>query len=70
MEAGADIDKAMYNGCTPLHVASQQSHVEVVRALLDGGADATLARNDGWSPLMIAKERNYRGIVALLEAAA
>ena len=37
IEAGADIDKARDDGCTPLYIASQKGHVEVARAADGGG---------------------------------
>ena len=42
----ASIDQAMKNGLTPLCIASQNDHLEVVRKLLKGGAEHTLARVD------------------------
>jgi cytohesin len=38
IEAGADVNKAIYNGVTPLHIAAQRGHHAVVRALLAAGA--------------------------------
>ena len=35
MDAGADIDKAMDDGATPLLIACQNGHLDVVRALMD-----------------------------------
>ena len=69
VEAGADIDMAKDNGATPLLIASQEGHKEVVKTLLDLGADANLAMTEGTTPLQIAKGNNYLEIVALLEAA-
>ena len=56
IEAGADIDKAVDGGYTPLYIASQEGHLEVVKTLLDSGADATLATKDGVTPLKAAKK--------------
>ena len=47
VEQGADIDKARNDGATPLFIASQNGHVDVVSVLLEQGADIDKARNDG-----------------------
>ncbi len=39
VEKGADVSKATNNGYTPLYMASQQGHEEVVRVLVEKGAD-------------------------------
>ena len=44
---GADINKAMNDGTTPLLIASQEGHVEVVRVLVEKGADINKAMNIG-----------------------
>jgi ankyrin repeat protein len=40
IQAGADLKLAMNDGTTPLHVAYQQGHVEMVHALIQAGADS------------------------------
>lgn len=45
--ARQDPDKATVVGNTPLLIATERSHPEVVRCLLDAGADDTLANKDG-----------------------
>jgi ankyrin repeat protein len=37
-EAGADIDKTLDGGATPLYLASQKGHLEVARLLVEAGA--------------------------------
>ena len=71
IEAGADINLANNDCCTPLCSASQEGHVEVVRELLTAGADHTLA----WiiddqrmvTPLETAHRQGHRSIVQLLQ---
>ena len=61
------MDKANNNGCTPLFIAAQNAHTEVVKLLVRGGANRNQARNDGVTPLRKAKEKGHQAIVALLE---
>jgi hypothetical protein len=71
LDGGADANKARPDdGATPLLLAAQGDHVEVVRMLLDGGADANKARtDDGTTPLLIAAEKGHVGVAcALLES--
>ena len=58
-EYGADADRADNNGRTPLHPASGNGKLEVVRALVeDFGADVHAKDNDGDTPLGLAELRN------------
>ena len=50
MEAGAAIDKAMDDGCTPLLAATEKGLVDIVSILLERGADSKKADNDGVTP--------------------
>jgi ankyrin repeat protein len=54
LKEGADVNKAKNNGTTPLCMASQNGHCDVVEALLRGGADVNKTVNDGGTPLYIA----------------
>ena len=44
-------------------------HTEIVKLLVDGGADVNIADREGVTPLAHARLRNYKAIVAILEAA-
>ena len=64
---GADMNKDMSDGVTPLLIASHQGHAEVVRILVERGADINKADNGGRTPLQIA---NHTEIIRLLQLAA
>ena len=68
IEAGAAIDKARDNGRSPLLMASQDGHVEVVKTLLDSGADATWVEISG-DPLGGSQENESPRDRVLLKAA-
>ena len=69
LEQGADIHKARNSGSTPLFIASQNGHVEVVRMLVEQGADIHLSWR-GQTPLQTARQWSHTEIARLLELAA
>ena len=56
-EAGADLDAGYPN--TPLEVASEWGHVELTRALIDGGADVNRPTLSGQTPLRAALVKGH-----------
>ena len=64
-------DEADEHGQTPLFIACQNGHVDLVRLLLDKGAEVDRAAsgrwNEGQTPLYIAKENGHSAVVALLK---
>ena len=45
------------NGRTPIHWASENGHLEIIKLLMTSSDDLTNARdNNGWTPLDVAKD--------------
>ena len=57
---------ALYNGVTPLMVASYNGHSVVVSTLLTSGADSNMANSNGWTPLMIGSQNGHSVVVSTL----
>ena len=53
----------MGQGATPLFIAAQNGHLDVVRHLVEVGADKDKARDDGATPLYIAAENGHLDVV-------
>lgn len=70
--AGADKDFLDRYGYTPLHLAAQSGHVNVVRALLRHGSSVEASDGDGYTALHDAAgvDDGRDAIRALLEAGA
>ncbi|XP_059920157.1 B-cell lymphoma 3 protein homolog [Gadus macrocephalus] len=61
------VDATTFEGLSPLHIAVQGGHQDLLRMLLDAGADINIKDiKSGQSPLMYAVERNNVDIVQFL----
>ena len=54
------------NGVTPLILASQFGHYQVVELLLKNGADPNIHNNDGLTPLILASQFGHYQVVEIL----
>jgi ankyrin repeat protein len=53
------------DGSTPLYIASQEGHVEVVKILLKYNADVHATFSAGYTPLYIAAQKVLRHFLSL-----
>ena len=65
-EQGADINKRTIEGATPLHIAAEGGHNDIVEYLLEIGADINSKTNGGDTPIMWAAGRNRPATVKFL----
>ena len=61
---GADFNKPMYSGCTPLHVAAGWGNIEIVAYLISLGADPYAVTDEGDMPIDLASNECVRGFLA------
>ena len=58
--------KKTVDGATPLYIAAQEGHLEVVRCLVGQGANVDQDNKDGSTPLYIAAHHGHLAVVQLL----
>ncbi|XP_016103224.1 ankyrin-2 isoform X1 [Sinocyclocheilus grahami] len=56
----------LQNGFTPLYMAAQENHLDVVRYLLENDGNQSIATEDGFTPLAIALQQGHNQVVSLL----
>ena len=61
-----EVNETTADGATPLCMASERGHKEVVEVLLKEGADIDKAQNDGRTPLFIASQNGHKEVVEVL----
>jgi ankyrin repeat protein len=66
LEKGADVNLASNDGVTPVNIASQNGHAEVLALLLEKGADVNQADDDGGTPVHIASQEGHADVLILL----
>ena len=52
-------DQAATDGMTPLIIAAQQGHLDIVRFLVEVGVAKDQAATDGMTPLIIAAQQGH-----------
>jgi hypothetical protein len=67
IKEGADINKARDDGFTPLFIAAENGHSEVVKHLLaKEGIEVNKAANNGFTPLHVAARKGHVNIGVIL----
>ncbi len=66
MDAGADVNLQGNDGWSPLHYASSEGHVDIVRALAEAGAKPSLQAVDGRSALHVAVDKGDQAVLRAL----
>jgi ankyrin repeat protein len=54
------------DGSTALHIATENYHYNVVKALLENGADINAVDNNNYTPLSLAQDNHNNKIIQLL----
>ena len=57
---GVDVNESGYDGNTPLHDASRNGHLEVVKALIRAKADVRIENDQGKAPVDVARTNEIR----------
>ena len=66
LEAGANPNLQAHGGFTPLYMAAQEGHADIVKQLLSAKANQSVATTDGFTPLAVALQENRHDVVNLL----
>ena len=69
LKAGADVNKTNTDEATPLFIAAQEGHVQVVQKLLKAHADIDKTDCTGLPPLVRAAQNGHASVVLLLREA-
>ena len=64
-----EINKKNHSGNTPLHLATELNHTEIVKCLVRGGANPAIKNNDQMTALKLAEKLGRRDILEILKKA-
>ena len=63
---GTEVDKALGDGTTPVSLAAEYGHHEIVGMLADMGADLDLTDENGFTPVYVAAQNGHPEVVRVL----
>jgi len=66
INSGANINTTTRNGTTPLSLAAETGHADIVKALLGAGADIDVRNKTGMTALGLAKDNGHADIADML----
>lgn len=66
LEKGAEVTEQSSNGLTPLHVAADYGHLEVVKFLLENGANVIAVEKDNETALWYAAQKRHDAVLIYL----
>ena len=70
IRAGVDVNKVDSDyGYTPLYLAAERGHIDIVKLLINNGANISEKSSDGETPLYWVAREGYVDIVKLLLSA-